>query len=149
MKKPDETYQDILAYAKTGKVSRFKRKFYKISVAIGLESFNMRPVILFYATNAGLNLTGANGLDRRWLNNIRQLDIQEIRNAFNTKVNVSVTIALHLQVSDSHTWVTFGEVDRLTVLILLETTFIQKFIKDIHPIERNVFADHFLPYTFR
>lgn len=70
-KKPDEKYQDILAFPETGEISLSKIKIYKVSVLIGVIFLPTHPDLCITHNGADQNLTSADVLDQSWLRNIR------------------------------------------------------------------------------
>lgn len=144
IKKPDELYNDAMAFAETSKVSLFNGKTYKVPVLIGLIALRIRPIPSVFDDGACQNLFRANILDPRWLGSVCQCDISEILAAFNAKLTVSGTIMQHLRVGVSHNRVTFYVLDRLAVPVLLGTIFIDRVIRPIHAAERNFFPLHFM-----
>lgn len=60
----------------------------------------------------------------------------DIGNVSNLKLKSSGTIIIRLRVGDSCTRVNVGVINNFVVLIVLETTYIDRFIKFIPPIER-------------
>lgn len=105
----------------------------------------MRLVVSVLDNGTGPNLRGADLLDQNWLDNIRQRDMLEIRNASNTKLVVFGTFPLHLCMGESRTLVTLDVVEKLAVPVLFGTTFIDKFIKSIHADERKINLHHSAP----
>lgn len=51
---------------------------------------------------------------------------------------MSVAIAVDVMTSESHTLLTFGVLETLTVLVCLATSIIDRFIKSFHPIEKRL-----------
>lgn len=88
----------------------------------------MRPIGCIFDIGVGSSLMTADLWDQIWLVNIRQRDLPEIRSAPDTKLVVSGIITIKLRMGISCTRVTFGVVDRLSVLVLLGTNLIDKFI---------------------
>lgn len=69
---------------------------------------------------------------------IRGSNMSEIQSASDTRLVVSGTVTLHLCIGESHTWVLFCVLDKPVVPVLLRTTFMEKFMKYIHPVERKI-----------
>lgn len=69
----------------------------------------------------------------------------ELRNASDTKPVVSGTITVYLSMKEPNTRVTIVVVDKLAILVLLETIFIDRFIMSIHPTERKIIPHHSPP----
>lgn len=74
-RKPDEPYQDILAFSEKDEIILFKRKNCKLSVSIGILSSGQRPVVCGFDTGTGTNLIRAEILDQHWLDSIRHIDL--------------------------------------------------------------------------
>lgn len=68
-----------------GAVLLSKNKNYQVSVCIGLESSQMRPILCVFDTGAGPSLIRTDVLDPSWLDSIRRHDMTDIRGAINTK----------------------------------------------------------------
>lgn len=77
---------------KTGNVSQFNNKNYKVSVSIELTSSRMRPLAYVFDIGAGPKLITADVLDLNWLDSISQRDILEIGSTSTIKLTVSGTI---------------------------------------------------------
>lgn len=116
-------------------------------MSIGKSSSQIRSVVLLLDKGAGTDISCAEILDPSWLNSIRQCDIPDIRRASDSKLKVSVTITLDLLMDETRTQINFGAVDILFVLVLLAKTHVDRFIKSIHPDERNIGPNH--PYLYR
>lgn len=139
MKKPsNEPYQEVLSFPETGEISLFKSKNYLVSVPVGLKSLPVSPVICVIDTGAGPILIQVDFLEPTWLDSVRQHDMPEIQSASNTKLTVSVTITVHLRMSESRTLVAFTVVEKLAVPVLLWITFINRFKKSVHQAERKI-----------
>lgn len=141
-KKPDEPYQDTLPISEPGDVSLSKIRNYKGSFSIGFKLPPMHSILCVFDTGAGLNLTSADVLDHRWLDIIRQSGMPESRSASDTRLVVSGILTLHLLAGELHTLVAFDVMDKLAVLVLIRTTFIDTFIKSIHQTEEPIFTHH-------
>lgn len=93
--KPDEPYQYILAFLETDGIWIFDSKNYKVFVSIGILPLRMRPIVSTFDTDAGLDVTRADVLDRSSLAKIRQRNMPEIQSASDTKLVVTGIITLH------------------------------------------------------
>lgn len=82
----------------TGEILRINNKHYKLSVSIGLSPEQMRPVLRVFDTGTVPRLIRANVPDQKWLDNIRKRNMPEMLSAFNTKLDVSETVTIHLYV---------------------------------------------------
>lgn len=100
-------------------------------------------VICVFETDAVSNLISANVLDKSWLDNFRQADMPEMQIASTKNQFVSRAIIFHLRMGKTRTTVTFNVVDSLLVSVVLETTFIDMFIKSSNPAKRELVAHHF------
>lgn len=137
LKKTDELYQDNLAFLEAGENSYIKTKMYKTFVPSEIHSFRTRPVICIIDNGAGPRLIGMDFLDEGWLDNICQRDMPQIHSASDMKLVVPGTITFHLSMGESDTPVTFGNVGKVAILVLLWKTFIERFKKLIHPAARK------------
>lgn len=104
----------------------------------------MRSITCVFDTGASPNLIRAVS-DPGWLDSIRQCDIPDIRSTPGTKLEVSETITLHLCMGELLTSVNYGVIKALEVPVFLGTTYIYRFIKSIHPAEREIVPYHSLP----
>lgn len=87
----------------------------------------------------GANLAWAHSFDRSWLNSTRKRIIPEIRVR---PVEIWIFLApvgLHFRIDETRTQVKFGIVDKLAVLALLETIFVDRIRSPIHPVETEKF----------
>lgn len=118
------------------------KKDYKVCLSIELISWRMRPSVCVFHTGTGPNLIRADVLDPALQDSIRQRDMPDIRSASNRKRNASQTITPHLPMAESRTRINFGVVNELVMPVLPGTTFIDKFIRSIHPVKRKIVAHH-------
>lgn len=107
----------------------------------------MPPMFRVRDTGSDLNFIRADYLVQSWLENIRHRDMPEIRNASIMKLPVSGTITLYIRMGESRTRQTLIVVEKLTVPVLLESTFIARFIKSIHSDRRKIVPYHSLPIS--
>lgn len=144
-KRLGEPYQNTLKFLETGQLLLFKGRNYKIFVSIWLEFSRTHPVSCVFDIGAGPDLINAVVLGQRWLKNLHQCDTLEIRGALNTRLAVTGTITLHLQLSKTRTRVSFSVVDRFAVPVLFPATFIGKSVKSIPPAKTKIVPYHCLP----
>lgn len=138
-KKPlNEQYRHVLWAWKTGEISLFWSKNYKVSVSIWLNFSRMPQDICVYDTGAVPDLIQADAIELSRLNSICQDNKPKIWCASDKKLTMSTAITLHLQIGETRTIVAFGIVDKYTVPVLLRAIFINKFIRSIHPAERKI-----------
>lgn len=130
---PDGPYQEELTFSKTCKILLFKGKGYKIPVSIKLESSPKLPNICFFDSVTGSDLAQVDVLYPSWVDYIRQRDMTKFWSASGIKPIAFETITLHLRLCEPHTCINFDVVDKLAALVLLVTTFVDRFIKSVHP----------------
>lgn len=128
-----------------GKISLVKSYIYKDSVLIALNSSQVRPTTTVFDTGAGLNLVQDDVSDHFGLNSDHQRNISEFRRASSKNLTGSETINLHLRIRDLYVRVTFDIAEKFTAPVLLETNFIDKFIRPIHPTETKTVPHDSLP----
>lgn len=66
----------------------------------------------------------------------------DIRSALDTKLKVAREMNPHLSTGESRTRVSFRVVSELVVPVRLRTTYIDRFIKSIHPAKRKIVRYH-------
>lgn len=137
-KRLDEPYRDMSSLPEAGDVLLFKSKNNTASISVGLNSSRIHPIFYIFGTGAGPNLIGDYVLDQAWLDNICQSDMSEIQRDSDTKRIVFGAITLHHHMSESRTRLTSRVVDRLAVLVLLGSNFVDKYLKYVHPAERKI-----------
>lgn len=91
----------------------------------------MCPIACVIDIGSGPKFAQAGVLDLIWLGSIRQHDRLEIQRASDTKLKVSETITFHFRISKWHARVTFGVVNKSVISVLLETTFIDRYINSV------------------
>lgn len=88
-KKPDEPCKNVLVFSETDEVSLFKNTNYKVSVSVGLNSSQLRPIVFVLDTAESLRHIKADDLNPSWLDSINHHNIQDIRSAFDIRLNES------------------------------------------------------------
>lgn len=68
--------------------------------------------------------------------------MQETRNAFRTKLVMSRAITLGIRMAVSHTRLRFRVLDKLTVAVILEKTFMDRFLMPIKQTEKKIVPYH-------
>lgn len=66
----------------------------------------------------------------------------KMRNALETKLEMSGIIIHHHLMGKSYLYITFRVVNELFFVVLLETKFFDRFIKSIHLVEMKVVPHH-------
>lgn len=104
-------------------------KSFNVSVRIGTSSSRMHPVDCGIDISGSSNIIRSDLLDLIRLDSIRQCNMPEVQGVSDIKLNVSGTIIVYLETSESCTPVTFDIVHNLVVPVLLVTSFSDGFIK--------------------
>lgn len=116
----------------------FRSENYDVSISSRFNSSRTRPTVYVLGTDDGPSLIRADVLSQSWLDNIGQTDKPEIRSATDRILVAFGNTTHHLCIGESRYQATFGMVDKLALPVLLQTTFIDKFTKTIHPAEREI-----------
>lgn len=96
-----------------------------------------RPTIRVLDSGVRSNLVRTPFLPVKWRDGIRPIYNMSLKSSWNNPVNVIVKIMLFVQLGDLNVRVDCGVVDNLAVP-LIETSFMERFVKAIFPIERHI-----------
>lgn len=89
-------------------------------------------------TDAGPNLLRTSILPVKWRSCIRLIHKMSLQSESNNHVNVIDKIMLFVQLVSLHVRFHFGVVDNLALPLLIETQFIDMFVKEIIPMKRCI-----------
>lgn len=148
LKKPSvEPYRNILASPETSKNSLFKSSNSNISVPIRLHFLRMCHTKRAFDYSAGSNCIWAKVLNQNWLESIYQCGMDELQGVLGHQHNWIYTeyfactdglLARSCHIRHDRSFGLPGPLGK---------TFIDNFVKSIHPDEREVVPNHFLPLT--
>lgn len=131
-------YSQIFLFEETRHNLLFNKMKYKVSISVSLMDNKMHPVNSTFDTAAGPKLVREGLLEAEWLKAVQANNRPPLRNVINQKISVVETIHLLVRMGDSRVRVRLGVVRNLAVPVLLETSFIDMFVKGIFSPERRV-----------
>lgn len=115
------------------KITFSKKENYKAHVSVRVNSNQLRPEIFVCDTGTGLNLNRTSLLPTAWQQKIKPATSVLCRSAYDDHITVFDTIIFLMWLRDLQVPVWFGVVDKLTVLILIGTSYISQLIECTHP----------------
>lgn len=89
-------------------------------------------------TSKGPNLIREDYLETDWLQNLPAVSAPSAQSATNEKVSIFRTVLFHVRMADAGIPVVFGVVGSRAVLILLGTSFIDRYVKGIFLPEHKI-----------
>lgn len=102
----------------------------------------MIPVTRFLDTGAGPNLMGSWFIPPSWRIRIKHVAELRLSAATSQPLNVTGVILLNLHMGGIRVRTLFGVLRKVAVPVLLDTSFIEWFVKRIFPPERKAFPFH-------
>lgn len=125
----------------------FSKKNYEVAIIISLTVSHMPPINCVFDPGAGPHLLQEDLVKPYWLPLIRPCRKSRLKCATNQKVEDVRTITLHVQSGDSRLRVMFGIFRNLAVATVLGTSFIEKCITGIFPIDQKIVLFSSTPVT--
>ena len=126
-------------------INLFKSKNYKVSMSLGIRSYEMVPTISVMDTGAGPNLVDKRILPPSWLDRIRPSPVANLSAAANQPIPVEGIVNLHVRLGDLCVRVWFGVVDNLVAPCILGTAFQDQYVRAILPMDRRIVPLHSRP----
>lgn len=117
-------------------------------MCFGIKLNILRPKVSVLDNGAGQNLFCMSFLPAKWRNHIRPIHNTSLMSVSNSFGNVIVKFKLFIQLSDLHMRVHFGVVDTLAVPLLIRTSFVDRFDKEIFFMEWRIAPIPSLPVSF-
>lgn len=111
------------------------------------DALRLCPNVIVFDTSTGPNLIRSDVFDASWLRSICQRDISNISSASDAKLRVSGIITLHRQMDESRTRLNFGNISELAVTVRVQTDYVDRFIKSMHPFKRKIVPFHSPPLS--
>lgn len=105
----------------------------------------MHPISCVFDSTAATNLIRVDFLEQSRLNSVHRRSMLEVQMASETRVPLFETNTLQLYMGEWCTRLIFGVRKKLSLLILLWTVFINRFIKTVYPAERRIVRYYSLP----
>lgn len=113
-------------------------------ISVCLMAHKMHPLTSVFDTGARPNIIVEDILETERLKSIQANSSPSLRNATNQKLSAVEAVTLYIKISDSRIRVPFGFVRNLALKVLLETSFIGRFVKSIFRLKQNT-----VPYNSR
>lgn len=111
------------------------KKSYRGPMCVGIRSDILRPTVCIFESGAVSNLVYTAFVPFKWRNRIRPILNMHSKPASNRPVHVIDKVMTFLQLSNLHLNVPFRSVDSLVVLLIVRTSFIDRFFKGIFPLD--------------
>lgn len=124
-----------LEFDETDVKELFKKNF-RVQICVGILSNMSRPTVCVFDAGAGSNLVCTSYLPVNRFKRICPIQNMSLRPASNNPRRHHRKIILSIQPGDIHVFVDIGAVDNLAVPLLIGTSFIDRFVKEIYPMER-------------
>lgn len=120
----------------------FSKPTYRVCISVELIIFVMPPPACLIGTGAGLSLVNDVHLLQQWRKEIHQLLAPKLGIATKQAISVVGVVPLFVQVEDLQVrlWLVVFKI--LAVALLLGTEFIQRCIRGMFPLERNLCPCH-------
>lgn len=123
----------------------FHKRNQNLDVTIELVPTRMSLINCVLITGAGLNLVREDVLNIEWLEAAKSENGLQFGGQPNPTLDIAGPVTIHLRIERPQVNVVFGVVCQLAVLVLLGTSFINKFIRGIFPEERKVMLQNSNP----
>ena len=131
-------------------ISLFRSRNYKVVGRVGSPQRGMEPKLMVIDTGCGPNLIAREALNESFHRYIRPCPPSAaLRSANKSPLRVTGVILLTLQLGDLEARVHFGVVDGLAADIIIGTSFQDRFISGIFPIEQRVVPINSRPVPIR
>lgn len=144
-KLPKHMYNDVYTFEDTYGVTLLTKKEYKAAISFVLTVSHIRPITSVFSTGNGPNLLQEDLIKLNWLPSIGTFDSPRLNSVTSQRVEVNGKITLHVWIGESRIRVSSGIVRNLAVSVLLDTSFVYKFIKRISPFDSKIVSSNSPP----
>lgn len=133
-----ESYCSVCTFDDTSDVVLLIHRNYKAAVTVDLSSREMRTINRVLHTGDGPNLIGENDLCDKWLPAVKSEQKPQLQSVTYQKLPMVGKITVHVRVGGARVRVDFGAVRQMAVPVLLESSFIDKYDREIVPDKRKI-----------